>query len=92
MARMTHSGRTATHGYKEGRVAKEIEQRTKKVPSDWFMWAAIGSIGLALGMRMMDRKEDANFIGEWAPTLLIFGLYNKLVKLHGSEGESEDRV
>jgi len=31
-----------------------------------------------------DRK--ANFIGHWAPTFLLLGLYNKMVKLHGSEG------
>lgn len=77
---------TAT-GHREGKVAKAIEQRTKKMPSDWFLWAAVGSIGLSLTMRAMNRKEDGNFIGQWAPTLLILGLYNKLVKLHGSEGE-----
>ena len=25
------------------------------------------------------------FVGQWAPTLLILGLYNKLVKQHGSD-------
>ena len=74
-----------TEGYTEGRVAKEIEQRTKMVPSDWFLWGALGSIGLALSLKMMDRDDDSNFVGQWAPTLLILGLYNKIVKLHGSE-------
>lgn len=78
---------TATTGYSEGRVAREIEQRTKMLPSDLFLWAAIGSIGASLIMKFMDRDEDSEFIGQWAPTLLILGLYNKLVKLHGSEGE-----
>jgi hypothetical protein len=27
----------------------------------------------------------ANFVGQWAPTLLLFGLYNKLVKIAGSD-------
>lgn len=76
---------TAT-GHREGKVAKAIEQRTKAVPSDWFLWAALGSIGLALSLRAMDRKEDSSFVGQWAPTLLILGLYNKLVKLQGSDG------
>lgn len=73
-------------GFKEGKVAKAIEQRTRRMPSDWFLWAAVGSIGLSATMRFINRKEDANFIGQWAPTLLILGLYNKLVKLQGSEG------
>ena len=25
------------------------------------------------------------FVGQWTPTLLILGLYNKLVKQHGSD-------
>jgi hypothetical protein len=29
----------------------------------------------------------SNFVGQWVPTFLIFGLYNKLVKLHGSDTE-----
>lgn len=72
--------------YSEGPVAKTIEQQTKKLPSDWFLWAALGSIGLSLGLRIMDREEDSNFVSAWAPTLLILGLYNKIVKVAGSEG------
>ena len=26
------------------------------------------------------------FVGQWAPTLLVLGLYNKMVKTMGSEG------
>lgn len=75
---------TATH-VREGKVAKAIEQRTKKVPSDWFLWAALGSIGVSAALRAMNRKEDSSFVGQWAPTLLILGVYNKMVKLQGSE-------
>jgi len=72
--------------HREGPIARGIEQQTAKLPSDLFLWAALGSIGLALALQMMDRKEHANFVGHWAPTLLILGLYNKLVKLEGSDG------
>jgi hypothetical protein len=35
----------------------------------------------------MTRKSHAAlFVGQWAPTFLLLGIYNKLVKLHGSEG------
>jgi hypothetical protein len=27
----------------------------------------------------------ANFVGQWAPTFLILGLYNKIVKIAGSD-------
>jgi hypothetical protein len=28
----------------EGPVAKTIERQTAKMPSDWFLWAALGSV------------------------------------------------
>jgi hypothetical protein len=34
----------------------------------------------------MGEERKADFIRHRAPTLLIFGLYKKMVKLHGSEG------
>jgi len=70
---------------REGPVARTIEQQTAKLPSDTFLWAAIGSICGSLVMMAMGEEKKANFIGQWAPTLLILGLYNKMVKLHGSD-------
>jgi hypothetical protein len=72
--------------HREGPVARSIEQQTAKLPSDTFLWGALGSIGLSLAMMAMGQEKRANFFGQWAPTLLILGLYNKMVKLHGSEG------
>ena len=72
--------------HREGWVARSIEQQTAKLPSDVFLWAALGSMGISLALELMGEEKKANFVGHWAPTLLIFGLYNKMVKLHGSEG------
>ena len=72
--------------HREGPVARTIEQQTAKLPSDAFLWAALGSISASLVFLMMGQEKRANFVGQWAPTFLILGLYNKLVKLHGSEG------
>lgn len=72
--------------HREGPVARTIEQHTAKLPSDTFLWAALGSIATSLVMMGIGQEKKANFIGQWAPTLLILGLYNKMVKLHGSDG------
>jgi hypothetical protein len=72
--------------HREGPLARSIEQQTAKLPSDVFLIAALASIGASLIFQSAGKKETANFIGHWAPTILILGLYNKLVKLHGSEG------
>ena len=76
-----------TQQHTEGTVARSIEQQTAKLPSDMFLWAALGAIGASAALQISGRKEISNFIGEWAPTLLILGLYNKMVKLHGSDGQ-----
>ena len=75
---------TTTH--REGPVARTIEQQTAKLPSDTFLWAGLGAIGVSLAFMLMGDGKKANFVGQWAPTVLILGLYNKMVKLHGSEG------
>lgn len=74
--------------HREGAVARTIEQQTAKLPSDTFLWLGIGAIAGSLILRVSGRTKDANFVGEWAPTFLLFGIYNKLVKLHGSDGSA----
>lgn len=71
--------------HSEGFVAKAIEEQTAKLPSDTFLWLAGGSIAVSLTLKMMGRPHDAQFVGQWAPTFLILGLYNKLVKVAGSD-------
>jgi hypothetical protein len=72
---------------REGRLARTIEQQTAKMPSDWFLWAAVASIGASLGLKIAGNDKTANFVGQWTPTFLILGLYNKIVKLHGSDAQ-----
>ncbi len=72
--------------HREGAVARTIEQQTAKLPSDTFLWSAIGSMGISLALAAAGKGKAATFIGQWAPTLLILGVYNKLVKIEGSDG------
>ena len=69
----------------EGTVARMIEQQTAKLPSDLFLWAAFASIGGSLILQVSGKKEESQFVGQWAPTFLVLGLYNKLVKVAGSD-------
>jgi hypothetical protein len=71
--------------HSEGQVAKAIEQQTAKLPSDIFLWAAVGSMATSMTLQLMGNKHGSLFVGQWAPTLLILGLYNKLVKQLGSD-------
>ncbi len=71
--------------HSEGAVARAIEGQTARLPSDVFLWAAMGSIAGSLLLQFSGRKDESLFVGQWAPTLLILGLYNKLVKVAGSD-------
>lgn len=69
----------------EGALTRAIEEQTSRIPSDFWLFAAGGSIAASLAFKMTGRGQDALFVGQWAPTFLILGLYNKLVKQHGSD-------
>lgn len=69
----------------EGRVAKTIEKQTAKLPSDLFLWAAGGCMATSLALHCYGRRHDGLFVGQWAAPLLVMGLYNKVVKLMGSD-------
>jgi len=69
----------------EGSVARMIEEQTAQLPSDLFLWAAGASIVGSLVLQCADRQHASLFVGQWAPTFLILGLYNKLVKVAGSD-------
>lgn len=71
--------------HKEGPVARAIEEQTAKLPSDLFLWAALGSIGISLTLKLMKKNDEALFVGQWPPTFLLLGVYNKLVKQQGHE-------
>jgi hypothetical protein len=77
---------TPSPEHREGTVARSIEKQTAKIPSDVFLWAALGAIGVSLGLMIKGDPKRANFVGQWTPTFLCLGIYNKLVKQHGSDG------
>lgn len=79
------AARHGSWGEHEGPVAKLIESQTSKLPSDVFLWSAGAAIATSIYLHTRDRHNDALFVGQWVPTLLILGLYNKLVKVAGSE-------
>jgi hypothetical protein len=78
--------------HKEGPVATMIEEQTAKVPSDVFLWTAIGAIALSAVMQIVggtkknkDMEHRSLFFGQWVAPFLLLGIYNKLVKLEGHD-------
>ena len=72
--------------HREGQMTKVIEKQTAKLPSTFFLILAGGAVALSLGLAVTQKRKGwANFVGEWVPSLLILGLYNKIVKTQGSD-------
>lgn len=71
--------------HQEGPVAEAIEEQTAKLPSDLFLWAALGSMAASLTLKIIGRSHTSLFVGQWAAPFLLLGLYNKVVKLEGHD-------
>ncbi|WP_202621806.1 hypothetical protein [Pontibacter russatus] len=74
--------------HREGPVASMIEEQTSKIPSDVYLWAALGSMAVSLTLKLMKKDKTALFVGQWAPSFLLLGNYNKMVKLLGHDSKS----
>jgi len=74
---------------KEGPIARNIEKHTARIPSDVYLWGAVAAMGTSLTLKLCGRKHDALFIGQWAAPLLLFGIYNKIVKVAGHDKEDK---
>lgn len=70
---------------KEGPVARAIEEQTGRIPSDVFLWAALGAMGVSLAFKIIGKNSNALFVGQWAAPFLLMGVYNKIVKTEGHD-------
>lgn len=71
--------------HSEGVVARSIEEQTAKLPSDTFLWAAVAAMGGSLLLQVTGKKPQSLFVGQWVAPFLLFGIYNKLVKVAGTD-------
>jgi hypothetical protein len=71
--------------HKEGKVARTIEEQTAKLPSDAFLWAAVGAMACSLTLKLMKNDHMSLFVGQWPAPFLLFGIYNKMVKQKGHD-------
>lgn len=77
--------------YREGATAKAIEEQTAKLPSDLFLYASVAAMGASLTLKVIGKSHTALFVGQWAAPFLLFGIYNKLVKLEGHDAQDNTK-
>lgn len=74
---------------KEDRVTGAIEARTSKLPSSGYLAAALGCMAASAILKFSGKTGWALFVGQWPAPLLVMGVYNKMVKQHGSDAGSD---
>ena len=61
----------------------------EKVPTQGYLGAALGSIGVSLLLRILGFKEMALFVGQWPPTFILMALAHKLLQPSAEHGTGE---
>jgi len=82
--------RVAPGEAQEDQVTAAIEKYTSQIPSSVYLGAAIVSILGSVAFKAAKKEHEALYIGQWVAPFLILGLYNKLVKQHGSDASSRN--
>lgn len=76
---------------KEGELTKKVEKQTAKMPSDIYLGSALVVMGVALVFKLIGKKHESLFVGQWAAPFLLMGLYNKIVKVEGHDKNSSPK-
>jgi hypothetical protein len=75
----------------EDQFTAAIEKSTSKIPTSAYLVLALGAMAVSAGLQAWNKKHESMFVGQWAAPFLLLGIYNKLVKQHGSDGRAKGR-
>jgi hypothetical protein len=84
--------RVAKGEAQEDQMTGSIEKLTSQAPSSTYLALALGSMAISLVLQITRKQHAALFVGQWAAPFLLFGVYNKLVKIHGSDAAQESET
>lgn len=76
----------------EDLATTRFEDATKRIPSIGLLGLAVGSVVASATLMALGRKQAALFVGQWAPTVVAFAIYNKIVKTFSAPYDEEQRV
>lgn len=74
---------------REDQVTSFLEKQSAQAPSSFWLAASVGSMIASLVCKATGKDHAALFVGQWAAPFLLIGIYNKMVKLHGSDANAE---
>jgi hypothetical protein len=79
-------------GASEDGFTAMIEAKTSQIPSSAYLAAALASMVTSAIFKASGKDHAALFVGQWAAPFLLLGVYNKMVKQHGSDADSQQNA
>lgn len=73
----------------EDKVTSWLESYSARLPSSGYLVGAGASIIGSVIAKLQRKNHDALFLGQWVAPFLLLGIYNKMVKQHGSDAASK---
>lgn len=61
-------------------VERQYFGKTDRLSEETWYLASLGSIIASMILFFGHKRETSLFVGQWAPTFLLFGLFHKLLK------------
>ena len=68
----------------EKKINTYAEKAASKTPSLLFVAGALTSIAISLFLQIRGKRQWSLFVAHWVPSLMMFGLYNKMAKTVGA--------
>lgn len=67
------------------RLNHYVENLASRTPTLFFVFAAFGAMIVSALLQGRKERHLSLFVGQWAPSLLLLGLFNKLSKTMGMD-------
>lgn len=89
-APVTHPDKKLSKKFKTEVPNEIVEEQTKKIPNLVFLGLAGAAVVASAVLTMNKRPQLGNFIGLWVPSILLLGIYNKMVKVEDEMMDESD--
>ena len=78
---MKTNGKSDTKVARPARRAAGDQQVTRLLPTDTFLCAALGSMGLSVLFQAVRLRKSSLLVAQWVPALLLLGVYSKILQV-----------
>src|SRR5688572_10403334 len=78
---MKTNGKSDTKVARPARRAAGDQPLTSLLPTDTFLCAALGSMGLSVLFQIARLRKSSLLVAQWVPALLLLGVYHKMLQV-----------